>query len=96
MSSAQIVSITAFAMPVSIEDKLGAAGKWDPDWVALLEAVKAESELVAPGFAEKKGLLFYENRYVPTNDKAIKPKVLSANHDSEIAGQFGQFKTLET
>ena len=48
VSSAQIASIKAFALPVSIEDKLRAAGKKDPDWITTLEAVKAGSELVAP------------------------------------------------
>ena len=40
-------------------------------------------------------MLFYENRYVLPNDKAIKLSVLSANHDSKVAGHFSQFKTLE-
>ena len=40
-------------------------------------------------------MLFYENRYVLSNDKAINLSVLSANHDSKVAGHFGQFKTLE-
>ena len=78
----QIVSIKAFALPASIKNKLRAAGNKDPDWVATLEVVKAKSELVAPRFTEKEGLLFYENRYVLPNDKAIKLCVLSANHDS--------------
>ena len=71
-----------------------AAGKSDPNWVATLEAVRAGSELVAPGFAEKDGLLF-ENLYVLPNEKSLKLTVLSANHDSKVAGHFGQFKTLE-
>ena len=40
-------------------------------------------------------MLFYDNRYVLPNEKAIKLSVLSANHDSKLAGHFGQFKTLE-
>ena len=40
-------------------------------------------------------LTFYENRYVLPNAKTIKLSVLSANHDSKVAGHFGQFKTLE-
>ena len=71
VSAAQIVSNKAFPIPVSIEDKLGAAGKNDPDWFATLEAVKAGSELVPPSFTEKEGLLFYQNRYILPNDKAI-------------------------
>ena len=95
VSSAQIASIKAFALPVSIKDKLRVAGKKNLDWITILEVVKAGSELVAPSFTEKEGLLFYENTYVPPNVKPIKLSVLSANHDSRVAGHFGQFKTLE-
>ena len=51
--------------------------------------------MVAPGFAEKDGLLLFENRYVLPNDKSLKQAVFSANHDSKVAGHFGQFKILE-
>ena len=41
------------------------------------------------------GLLFVKGRwYVPSN-KELKNKILMAEHDSRIAGHFGQFKTLE-
>ena len=95
VSSAHIASIRAFALPAMIVDGLKVAGLEDPDWMATLEAVRAGSELVAPGFEEKEGLLFFENRYVLPNDKALKLKVLEANHDSRVAGHFGQFKTLD-
>ena len=95
VNSAQIAATKAFALPVSYENNMRSAGKSDPNWVAMLEAVRAGSELVAPGFAEKDGLLLFENRYVLPNDKSLKLAVLSANHDSNVAGHFGQFKTLE-
>ena len=95
VNSAHIAATKAFALPVSHENNLRAAGKSDPNWVATLEAVRAGSEMVAPGFAEKDGLLLFENRYVLPNDKSLKMAVLSANHDSKVAGHFGQFKTLE-
>ena len=95
VSIAQIASIKAFALPVNIEDKLREAGKNEPVWITPLEAVRAGSELVTPSFTEKEGLLFYENRYVLPNDKAMKLSVLNANHDSKVAVNFGQIKTLE-
>jgi hypothetical protein len=94
VDSAHIASIRAYALPATIEDKLRALGLQDPDWKATLEAVRAGSELVAPGFEEKEGILLFENRYVLPDNKALKLKVLEANHDSKVAGHFGQFKTL--
>ena len=90
-----IAATKAFALPVSHENNLRAAGKSDPNWVATLEAVRAGSELVAPGFTVKDGLLLFENRYVLLNDKSLKLAVLSANHNSKVVGHFGQFKRLE-
>lgn len=56
---------------------------------------KSWKRLVAPGFEEKDRTLLFENRYALPNDKALRFKVLEANHDSKVAGHFGQFKTLE-
>ena len=95
VNSAHIAATKAFALPVSHENNLRAAGKLDPNWVATLEAVRAGSELVASGFTEKDGLLLFENRYVLPIDKSLKLAVLSANHDSNVAGHCGQFKILE-
>ena len=53
VNSAHIVATKVFALPVSHENNIRAAGKSNPNWVATLEAVRAGSELVAPGFAEK-------------------------------------------
>ena len=71
VSSAKIPSIKAFAFLVSIENKLRAAGKKNPDWITTLEAVEAGSKLVAPSFTEKEVLLIYDNGYVLPNNKAI-------------------------
>src|SRR6266576_5150765 len=67
----------------------------DSDWKATFEAVQAKTEDVDPEFETKEGTLLYDNRYVLPNDKPLKLKVLEANHDSKIAGHFGQYKTLE-
>ena len=95
VNSTHIAATKAFALPVSHENNIRAAGKSDPNWIATLEAVSAGSDLVDPGFAEKDELLLFENRYVLPNDKSLKLAVLSANHESKVAGHFGQFKTLE-
>ena len=61
VNSAQIAATKAFALPVSHENNMRAAGKSDPNWVATLETLRAGSELVTSGFAEKDGLLLLEN-----------------------------------
>jgi hypothetical protein len=50
---------------------------------------------VAEEFEVKDGLLFYENRWVIPNDSALRLRILHENHDSKVAGHFGQFKTIE-
>src|SRR6266550_2361128 len=95
VGSAHIASIRAYSLPSAMTERFEKAGREDPDWMATLEAVRAGSDKVAAGFEEKEGLLFYENRYVLPNDKVLRLKVLEANHDSRVAGHFGQFKTLD-
>jgi hypothetical protein len=50
---------------------------------------------VAEEFEVKDDLLFYENRWVIPNDSALRLRILHENHDSKVAGHFGQFKTAE-
>ena len=81
VNSMHIADTKAFALPVSHENNLRATGKMDPNWIATLEVVRAGSNVVAPGFAEKDRLFLFENRYVLLNDKTLKLAVWSANHD---------------
>jgi hypothetical protein len=71
------------------------AGKRDADWQATKEAVLKKSDNVAEEFQVKDSLLFYENRWVIPNDSALKLPILHENHDSKVAGHFGQFKPAE-
>ena len=78
-------------------DQLKQTGSEDPDWKATLEAVRTKSENVDPDFSidAESGMLLFDNRYVLPNNQALKLRVLMVNHDSRVAGHFGQFKTLE-
>lgn len=78
-------------MPGRFSEKLKAAAKSGPDWIATARAVKEGSEEVTPGFEVKDGIPLYEN----PNDTGLKLKVLAEHHDSKVAGHFGQYKTLE-
>ena len=93
--SARMAAIKVYTLPGTFVEKLKAAAKSDPDWIATVKAVKEKSDEVAPGFEVKDGILLYENRFVIPNDTSLKLKVLAENHDSKVAGHFGQYKTLE-
>jgi hypothetical protein len=93
--SARIASTRVYTIPGTFLEKLKAAAGLDPDWMATAKAVKEGSEEVAPGFEVKDEVLLFENRYVIPNDSALRLKVLAENHDSKVAGHFGQFKTME-
>jgi hypothetical protein len=95
VDSARIAATKVYQLPGTFVDRLKAAASEDKDWQATIQAVKENSDNVAPEFEEKDGLLFYENRYVIPNYTPLKLKILAENHDSKVAGHFGQFKTQE-
>ncbi|KAH0610986.1 uncharacterized protein H6S33_011413 [Morchella sextelata] len=77
-------------------DHVRQAASGDPTWVGLKERVEQGEKLgEMKDIAEKDGLLFYKNRlYIPADDR-IKIRIAQAEHDSKVAGHFGQDKTLE-
>jgi hypothetical protein len=76
-------------------DLLHKAAEKDSEWQATKEAVLRKDENVAEEFEVKDGLLYYENRWVIPDDSALKLRILSENHDSKVAGHFGQLETTE-
>ncbi|KAH0602269.1 uncharacterized protein H6S33_009843, partial [Morchella sextelata] len=77
-------------------DHVRQAASGDPTWVGLKERIEQGEKLgEMKDIAEKDGLLFYKNRlYIPADDR-IKIRIAQAEHDSKVAGHFGQDKTLE-
>jgi hypothetical protein len=97
LSSISIAASAAKEMQLSgtFVSLLRQAAEKDSEWQATKEAVLRKDENVAEKFEVKDGLLYYENRWVIPNDAALKLRILSENHDSKVAGHFGQFKTTE-
>ena len=61
----------------------------------MVRAFKEGSKNVGKAVTMEDGLLFVKGQwYVPSN-KELKNEILKAEHDSHVAGHFGQFKTLE-
>jgi hypothetical protein len=100
MSAISIAGAQQIELKANILDLIREAGKKDPDWLstkgaALKRQNGVDGPVVAEEFEVKDGLLFYENRWVIPNDSALKLRILQENHDSKVAGHFGQFKTIE-
>ena len=64
----------------------------DSDWGEEMARVKEGHP--SPNITIEEGLLFYKDRlWVPTAE--LRKMVIEADHDSKVAGHFGQDKTLE-
>jgi hypothetical protein len=76
-------------------ERLRKAAQVDKDWQATKRAVLNQDPKVAPQFEVHGELLLYENRWVIPNDPDMRLAILEENHDSKVAGHFGQHKTYE-
>ena len=77
-----------------VEELLKAA-LLDEEYANTRDLVKQKAKLVDKRFSvTESDLLLYENRYVVPNQLDFKLKILRENHDSKVAGHFGQTRTL--
>jgi uncharacterized NAD(P)/FAD-binding protein YdhS len=67
------------------------ASEKDPEWQASRDAVLRKNENVEV----KDNLQHHENRWVISHVRALKLRIRSQNHDSKVAGHFGQLETTE-
>jgi hypothetical protein len=92
-------SVVAGARVVQLGDifseKLLKAAEADAQWQATRQAVLDESPNVAKQFEVHGEFLLFENRSVVSNDSEIRLAILAENHDSKVAGHFGQHETYE-
>jgi hypothetical protein len=102
MSAMSIAGVQQIELKANILDLIREAGKKDPDWLTTKEAAlkrqngeEVDGPVVAEEFEVKDDLLFHENRWVIPNDSALRLRILHENHNSKVAGHFGQFKTIE-
>jgi uncharacterized NAD(P)/FAD-binding protein YdhS len=72
-------------------DLLRQASEKDPEWQKTRDAVLRKNENVEV----KDNLLHHGNRWVTSHVPALKLRILSENHDSKVAGHFGQLETTE-
>ena len=86
--------MTSLKLSSTMEDMIKAAGAADPCYTSIMEAVLAESDKVSWDAAIEDGLIFVKGRWYVPDSRELKHKIFQAEHDSRVAGHFGQFKTL--
>ena len=72
-----------------------AAAAVDLFYQEMLKACEDGSKNFGMAVTMEDGLLFVKGRWYVLSNKELKNKILKAEHDSCVAGHFGQFKTLE-
>jgi hypothetical protein len=92
LSSMSLAASTAKERELSSAflDLLRKAAEKDSEWQATKEAVLRNDENVAEEFEVKDGPFYYGDRWVTPHDPALKLRIRSQNHDSEVARHFGQ------
>jgi len=98
LSSAMIAAIQMETMDYSFLDRIRTAGREDDTWTerkSELSQLKEKRQTLPKHWELEDGLLYYKNRlFIPSNE-AILIEIAKGCHDSKVAGQFGQEKTIE-
>jgi len=70
------------------------AAQSNQTYLATLNALLKGDSKVDTNFTIEKDLLLYKNRgYIPKVE-SLRPMIMEAEHDSEIAGHFGTYNTI--
>ena len=67
----------------------------DPDYLKIRTQVLGKEEAVSPAYTVEDEMLFYKSRFVVPNSEELKKDILREEHDSRVAGHYGQHKTME-
>jgi len=98
MSSAIISQVEMKVFRADFIATVVAASVRDHEWTARkgeLEKVENEGKEFPKNSTKKDGLLHYKNRVYIPNDEGLPTTITKGCHDSQVAGHFGQEKTVE-
>jgi hypothetical protein len=95
LDRATVASSKVVHISDTFTERLLKAAEADEDWQTTKKAVLEQSPNVAQQFEVHGELLMYENRWVIPNNMELKLAILQEEHDSKVAGHFGQYKTYE-
>src|SRR5436853_3918107 len=87
--------MSVFKLASTMEEKIRAAGAADELYAGMVERVLAGAKDISKDLTLEDGLLFRKGCWVVPDSRELKNMILKAEHDSRVAGHFGQFKTLE-
>ena len=94
-TSSCLVRMSALRLTSAMDDKVWVAGAADPVYIGILKAFHEGSKKLSKDITVEDGLVFMKGRWFVPDDRGLKNMILKADHDSRVAGHFGQFKTLE-
>ena len=63
-------------------------------YLATLKSLLKGDSKVDTNFSIEKDLLLYKNRWYIPKDEGLRRTIMEAEHDSNIAGHFGTYKTI--
>jgi len=98
MSSAIISQVEMKVFEADLIATVVAASERDQEWTARkgeLERLENEGKEFPKNWTKKDGLLYYKNRLYIPNDEGLQTTIAKGCHDSQVAGHFGQEKTVE-
>jgi len=94
LTQQRLRKMTSLTLADTFSDKIRAAGAADPAYVALQKAIEGKKKVkLDVDFVD--GLLYVKGRWYIPDSRELKHTIFKAEHDSRVAGHFGQFKTLE-
>jgi hypothetical protein len=91
LSSMTIAAAKEMVVSLAFLDLLRQASEKDPEWQVTRDAVLRKNKNVEV----QDNLLHHGNRWVISHGPALKLRIRSQNHDSKVAGHFGQLETTE-
>jgi hypothetical protein len=97
LHSSSLLKMTARRLSSNFDMLLRIAAQGDPNYQSILEAKldPTKKEFSDKSITADKGLLFVNHRWLVPDSKELRNMILNAEHDSKVAGHFGQYKTLE-
>ena len=79
----------------TFKERLLKAAEADNDWQITKRAVFAQDPKVLPQFQVHGEFLLYDNQWMIPQNMELRIAIMKENHDSTVAGHFGQHKTYE-
>ena len=95
ISSMRLAKMTTLKLSTPLVELLLAAAAVDPLYHEMVKAFEEGSKNIGKAVTMEDGRLFVKGQWYVPGNKELNNKILKAEHDSRVAGHFGQFKTLE-